>query len=48
MLNSSIGQITLQDFNRIKEIEQKAKLPSDDGKVNPTKQFLNQVAVYLT
>ena len=47
MLNTNVGTLTFHDLKSITEIERKAKLPVNEGKVEPTESLLNSIVSYF-
>ena len=47
MLKTNLGLLELRDFIAIRQIETKAKLKIDDGKIEPTVEFLKKLGQYL-
>lgn len=47
MLKTNVGTLTFNDLERITRIERKAKLPVNEGKVQPTESLLKNIVGYF-
>ncbi len=47
MLKTNVGTLTFHDFKAIADLERKAKLPIDDGRVEPTESLLESIVDYF-